>query len=72
MNVLSNKWVYKIKKNFVGSIKGYKARLVVNGFHQEHGLDYTETICPMVKHTTIYVALAIAMHQQISCLFYLK
>jgi hypothetical protein len=60
LNVLSNKWVYKIKHRSDDSIELFKACLVANGFHQQPGLDYNETFSAMVKHTTIRTVLALA------------
>lgn len=60
LNMLSNKWVYKIKCRFDGSIEHFKACLVANGFHQQPSLDYNETFSPIVKHTTIHTVLALA------------
>jgi hypothetical protein len=43
-NIIKNKWVFKLKQHFGGSIERYKARLVAKGFQQKDGIDYTKTI----------------------------
>ena len=42
-NVVSCKWVFKIKKNAAGEIDKYKVRLVAHGFTQQYGVNYHET-----------------------------
>lgn len=64
MDVLPNKWVHKIKRNYDSFIERFKVRLVANGFHQQEGLDYCETFSSVVTHVTIRLILSIALHFQ--------
>lgn len=47
------KWVYKTKLNEDGEVEKYKARLVVKGYAQSYGVDYTEVFGPVARLDTI-------------------
>lgn len=43
MNIIGNKWIFKLKPNPNGSTSRYKAHLVAKGFHQTPEIDFKET-----------------------------
>nr|KYP44288.1 Retrovirus-related Pol polyprotein from transposon TNT 1-94 [Cajanus cajan] len=53
------KWVYRTKLNTDGSINKYKARLVVKGYAQVFGVDFSETFAPVARLDTIGMLLAL-------------
>ena len=55
---LRNKWVFKLKKDSEKLVK-YKARLVVKGFSQKHGVDFDEIFSLVVKMSSIRVVLGL-------------
>jgi hypothetical protein len=39
-NIVSGKWIFRHKYKLDGSLDRYKARWVLRGFSQEHGIDF--------------------------------
>ncbi|SOV03502.1 uncharacterized protein UDID_18691 [Ustilago sp. UG-2017a] len=60
MNTVDTQWVLKIKTDANLVPTKYKARLVVRGFTQREGLDYTEIFVPVAPIQAIRGVLAIA------------
>ena len=53
-------WIYKTKLNELGEVDKYKARLVVKGYSQQQGIDYTEVYAPVACMDTIRMIIAFA------------
>jgi transposase InsO family protein len=58
--VIGVKWVFRTKLNADGSVNKYKARLVVKGYAQVSGVDFSETFAPVARLDTIRLLLTIA------------
>jgi hypothetical protein len=54
------RWVFRCKKDDKGVVTRNKARLVVQGFAQQEGLDYTEVFAPVARLEAIRLFLAFA------------
>ena len=52
-DVVSSRWLFKIKHAADESIEKYKARFVTRGFYQKEGIDYKETFAPVARYTSI-------------------
>ena len=63
-NVISSKFVLRIKRKPDGSVDKYKARLVARGFTQQQGVDYDQTFGPVAILASVrfVIALACTMH----------
>jgi hypothetical protein len=48
-NLVSCKWVYKLKQRADGSVDRFKARLVARGFTQEFGIDCEERLALLLR-----------------------
>ncbi|CAI7780888.1 unnamed protein product [Closterium sp. NIES-54] len=58
-NVVSGRWLYKVKR-LPGSPPVFKARYVARGFSQREGVDFFQTFASTPKMTTLRVLLHIA------------
>ncbi|GJU92025.1 zinc finger, CCHC-type containing protein [Tanacetum coccineum] len=63
---LGCKWIFKRKLKVDGTIKKFKARLVIQGFRQKPGIDYFDTYALVARISTIRLPIAMAsIHNQI-------
>jgi hypothetical protein len=59
-DMVSSKWLFKIKHATEGSIEKYKARFSAWGFSQKEDIDYEETFSPVARYTSIRTIIALA------------
>jgi len=63
--IIGTKWVFRNKLDELGTVTRNKARLVVQGYNQEEGIDYEETFAPVTRIEVIRILIAFAAHMKI-------
>ena len=58
--VIGVKWVYRIKFYSDGFVNKLKARLVVKGYSQRYGVNFTDTFALVARYDTIRLSIALA------------
>ncbi|XP_070056495.1 uncharacterized protein [Nicotiana tomentosiformis] len=58
------RWVFRNKLDKFGNTTRNKARLVVQGYNQEEGIDYDETFAPVARMEAIRIPIAFASHME--------
>jgi hypothetical protein len=58
-DVVSSKWIYKIKHLANGNIEKHKERFVACGFSQKEGIDFEEKNSPVSRYTSIRTIIAL-------------
>jgi hypothetical protein len=56
----NSKWVFKKKLNAVAQVEKFKARLVVKGYSQVKGVNFSEIFSFVLKLTSIRVLMSLA------------
>ena len=59
-NIMGSCWIFRVKRDNLGHINKYKAKLVAQGFSQVPGIDFDETYSPTIRFTTIRLIIAFA------------
>ncbi|GJY58581.1 ribonuclease H-like domain-containing protein [Tanacetum coccineum] len=61
VNMVRSMWLFKHKFHADGTLSCYKACLVANSSSQQLGVDFDETISPVVKRATIHTVLSLVV-----------
>jgi len=64
-NIIGTKLVFRNKLNEQGEVIRNKARLVVQGYSQQEGIDYTKTFAPVARLEAIRLFLSYAINNDI-------
>nr|GEZ91205.1 zinc finger, CCHC-type [Tanacetum cinerariifolium] len=55
------KWIFRKKIKVDGTVKKFKARLVIQGFRKKSGIDYFDTYASVARISTIRMLIALAL-----------
>jgi hypothetical protein len=61
--VITLKWVFKLKRDEVGTIIKHKARWVARGFLQREGIDFDDAFAPVAQMESVRLLLVLAAQE---------
>lgn len=64
MNLISIKWLFRVKYHKDGTVEMYKVRLVARGFQQNAGVDYFNTFSRVLKPATLRIMFTLAVSKK--------
>ena len=67
VNIVTSKWVFKLKLHFNGSLDKLKARLMARGFSQVYSVDFEGTFASTFQFDTLCLFLAIIALKDLEC-----
>jgi hypothetical protein len=65
------KWVFRVKRDEHGAVSKHKARLVVKGYAQRHGIDYNEVFTLVARLDSVRLLIALTMHEGGRCIIWI-
>lgn len=66
-NLVTLKWVFKVKFDELGNFQKFKARLVARGFTQRYGVDYLLTSSPVISSDSVLILIALSAIFKLEC-----
>jgi hypothetical protein len=64
-NIVKSKWIFKIKRNELGEITRYKARLVACGYSQKEMIDYYQTFAPVGDKRSLRLLISLVCQENL-------
>jgi len=62
-NIIGVKWIFRTKLNADITINKHKTRLIVKGYAQIYGVDYSDTFAPVARMDTIKFLFVVAVYK---------
>lgn len=62
-NIFTDRWVFKLKKDWLGNILKYKAHWIVHGYKLKKSLNYVYTFAVVVKSISYKCLMAVEIRQ---------
>ena len=67
VNIIINKWMFKLKLHINDTLNKLKTRVVTRDFSQMHNIDYENIFASTVKFNTLHIFLTLVALENLKC-----